>query len=126
MSFDDAILACLSKYAVFTGRAGPAEFWCFALLYFLILGVTLVLLAYNLPLAGPGLMLLALFALPALAVTVRRLHDIGAKGSLLLLMVPGLGQLLLLAWLARRGVPRTNRFGTEPDKEREQFLLVAR
>lgn len=126
MSFDDAILECLSKYAVFTGRAGPAEFWCFALLYFLVLAVTLVLLAYNLPLAGPGLMLLALFALPALAVTVRRLHDIGAKGTLLLLMVPGLGQLLLLAWLARRGVPRTNRFGTEPDKAREQFLLVPR
>jgi len=126
MSFDEAILECLSKYAVVTGRACPAEFWWFALLYFLLLSVTLALLAFSPLLAGPGLMLLALFAPPALAVTVRRLHDIGAKGSLLVLMVPGLGQIVLLAWLARRGVPRRNRFGAEPEKAREQFLLVAR
>lgn len=126
MSFDEAILQCLSRYAVFTGRAGPAEFWWFALLYVLIVAATLVLLALGSVLAGPGLAMLAAFALPALAVTVRRLHDIGVKGTVLILMVPALGQLALLVWLVRRGIPRTNRFGPEPEREREQFLLVAR
>lgn len=126
MSFDEAILQCLSKYAVFSGRAAPAEFWWFALVYLAALVLTLALLAYGSLLAGPGLVVLALCALPLLGVTVRRLHDIGVRGMLLLLMVPVLGQLVLLVWLARRGVERTNRYGPEPEKEREQFLLVAR
>ncbi|HUF87231.1 MAG TPA: DUF805 domain-containing protein [Thermohalobaculum sp.] len=126
MGFDEAILRCLSRYAVFTGRAEPAEFWWFALLYLLLLGLTLGLLAVASFLAAPGLLALAALAPAAVSVTVRRLHDIGAAGSVLLFMVPVLGQLLLLAWLTRGGAQRTNRFGRAPEKEREEFLLVTR
>lgn len=126
MSFDQAILQCLTRYAVLTGRAGPAEFWWFALFYLVLLCLTLGLLAVSPPLAAPGLLALVLLAPAALSVTVRRLHDIGSAGSVLLFMVPVLGQLVLLAWLARPGKRRSNRFGAEPEKEREQFLLIAR
>lgn len=126
MTFDDALLRCLSKYAVFTGRAAPAEFWWFALVYATGFVLMLALLAVAVGLAVPAVVLQALLTPPALAVTVRRLHDIGTSGSVLLFMVPGVGQILLLAWLARAGVARSNRFGREPEEERESCLLVAR
>jgi uncharacterized membrane protein YhaH (DUF805 family) len=57
---------------------------------------------------------------------VRRLHDIGATGWMLVFLVPFLGQVLLLAWLTRPGVARLNRFGPQPDKSDERYLLFAR
>lgn len=126
MRFGDAVLQCLSKYAVGCGRAGPAEFWWFAALYLAVLALTLALVALSSPLAVAALGLAALLAPPLLAVTVRRLHDTGTPGWMLVFMVPVLGQLVLLVWLARHGVPRANRFGLDPEREREQFLLVVR
>lgn len=126
MSFGEAVMQCLSKFAVGSGRAGPAEFWWFAALYLAALALMLALVALSSPLAVAALGFLALLAPPMMAVTVRRLHDIGTPGWMLVFMVPVLGQLVLLAWLARRGVPRANRFGLEPEREREQFLLVVR
>jgi len=126
MGFDDAVLRCLSKYVGFGGRARPSEFWWFVLLY-----ASVVVLAMLAMLAAPGLtpvLLAALAALtpPALAVTVRRLHDIGAAGWLLVFLIPGIGQIPLLFWLMRPSVPRLNRFGPEPAKRRERPLLFAR
>lgn len=126
MGFGEAVLQCLSKYVVGSGRAGPAEFWWFAVLYLVVLTLTLVLFALSSPLALAALALAALLTPPLLAVTVRRLHDMGTPGWMLVFMVPVLGQIVLLAWLARRGAPRANRFGLEPEREREQFLLVVR
>jgi uncharacterized membrane protein YhaH (DUF805 family) len=63
---------------------------------------------------------------PALAVTVRRLHDVGGAGWMLVFLVPVVGQVLMLVWLTRPGVPRLNRFGPEPAKRRERLLLFAR
>jgi uncharacterized membrane protein YhaH (DUF805 family) len=126
MGPDEAVLRCLTKYAVITGRASPAEFWWFALAVAAVAAATLGLLAVSAPLAGPGLLVLALLVPPLMAVTVRRLHDVGLSGAVLLCMVPVLGQFVLLAWLARGGVPRRNRFGPVPKHEREHFLLIAR
>lgn len=126
MGLDEAVLRCLTKYAVIAGRASPAEFWWFALAVAAVAAATLGLLAVSAPLAGLGLLLLALLVPPLIAVTVRRLHDVGFSGAVLLCMLPVIGQLVLLAWLARGTVPRRNRFGPEPEHEREHFLLVAR
>lgn len=126
MGFDDAILRCLSKYAVFVGRARPSEFWWFMLLYAWVLALTLLAV-----LAAPGLVPVLMAAagaltVPALSVTVRRLHDIGAAGWMLVFLIPGVGQVLMLVWLTRPSVPRLNRFGPEPSKRRERLLLFAR
>ena len=42
------------------------------------------------------------------------------------IIVRTIGLVLLLAWLVRAGVARSNRFGREPEEERESCLLVAR
>ena len=126
MGFDEAILRCMSKYAVFTGRARPSEFWWFIGFYLSALVLTLAALALSTGLAKAGLLAVAVLTPPALAVMVRRLHDIGAAGWMLIFLVPFAGQILMLAWLTRPSIPRLNRFGPEPDKTGSRYLLFAR
>jgi len=126
MGFDDAILKCLSKYATFYGRARPSEFWWFMALYASALLVVLVATMVSIQVASAGLVLAALLTLPAITVTVRRLHDVGKSGWLLVFFIPIAGQILLLAWLARPGVRRLNRFGPEPVEADARHLLFVR
>ncbi|MBV9750069.1 MAG: DUF805 domain-containing protein [Acetobacteraceae bacterium] len=55
------------------------------------------------------------FFLPSLAVTARRLHDIGRSGWWMLIsLVPIVGSIVLLVWLCTRGYEGPNRFGSDP------------
>jgi uncharacterized membrane protein YhaH (DUF805 family) len=126
MGFNEAVRRCLSKYANFTGRARPSEFWWFMLLYLSAFVLTLAALALSTGLAKAGLLVIAGLTAPAFAVLVRRLHDIGAAGWMLIFLVPVAGQVLMLAWLTRPSLPRLNRFGPEPGKAGHRYLLFAR
>ncbi len=94
MGFRQAITVCFRKYGDFTGRAVRAEFWYFALFYFLAsIGADFIdMLLFPLmppPMQqfasvidiGPArvMFMLAMFV-PVLAVTVRRLHDRDVSG----------------------------------------------
>lgn len=92
MSFGQAVFTCFSKYARFSGRASRAEFWWFTL-FQLVVSVASAVLGDTLA----ALVSLALL-LPALAVSSRRLHDIGKSGWWQLLMLTGIGVLLLIYW----------------------------
>ncbi len=76
MNFGQAITTCFSKYVTFTGRASRPEFWWFFLFQIIVLIVTGMIsnILY-------GIAALAML-LPAIAVGVRRLHDIGKTGWL--------------------------------------------
>ncbi len=126
MGFDEAVLRCLLKYAVFTGRARPSEFWWIMIHYLSAYVLTLAALALSTGLAKAGLLVIAVLTPPALAVMVRRLHDIGAAGWMLIFLVPFVGQILMLLWLTRPSLPRLNRFGPEPNKRTNRSLLFAR
>jgi len=92
MNFGQAISTCFSKYVTFTGRASRPEFWWFFLFQIIVLIVTGMIsnILY-------GIAALAML-LPGIAVGVRRLHDIGKTGWLLLIgLIPVVG-LLLLYW----------------------------
>ncbi|MEX1660084.1 DUF805 domain-containing protein [Thioclava sp. 15-R06ZXC-3] len=132
MSFGDSVRTCLKqKYATFAGRAPRAEFWWFTLFY------TLVQIATNIldtvffgtgeVASGPGfwaynshggpLSIIAGLALlvPALAVSVRRLHDNGKSGWWLLLsLIPLIGGLVLLFFFVQRSQPGENAYGSDP------------
>lgn len=126
MTFDEAVLRCLTKFAVVAGRARPSEFWWFMLFYAAVLSST-VLSATLAPAMLAVLVAGSLtITIPAIAVTVRRLHDIGVEGWMLVFLVPVLGQALMLVWLARPSMPRLNRHGPEPTKRRERMLLFAK
>lgn len=50
--------------------------------------------------------------IPALAVGVRRLHDIDRSGWwTLIVLIPLIGWLILLYWTVKAGTPGPNRFG---------------
>jgi len=124
VTFTESISTCLKKYADFTGRAKRPEFWWFLMGMW---GVSLVLMpTYWSTLSDPsstelpaGLVLsliisLALF-LPYLAAAVRRLHDTGKSGAYIFIaLIPFVGGIILLVWLATRGQPGTNQYGPSP------------
>ena len=95
MTFSQAIAACLSSYASFSGRASRPEFWWFFLFQVLAsLGASMIGDWLN------GVVALALL-LPGLAVGARRLHDIGKTGWWQLIMLTGIGYFLLMYWWAQ-------------------------
>lgn len=114
-------LKVLKNYAVFEGRAQRKEYWFFALFHQIIIFV-LVYLDILMASAGnaPGVGVFQLVytlatLLPALAVTVRRLHDTDRSGWwLLLAFIPLIGALILLFFFVQDSTPGKNRFGENP------------
>lgn len=104
VGFGEAISICFKKYANFKGRAPRAEFWWFYLLS-VIAGI--------IPFLG-WIASLALIV-PSLAVTWRRLHDIGKGGGWFFIgLIPIVGWILMIIWLTKSGEPHPNRFGPNP------------
>ena len=59
-----------------------------------------------------AVLLVVVFVCPSLAVTVRRLHDIGQSGWLVLVQfIPGVGSLILLIMLCIDGEKQPNAYG---------------
>ncbi len=110
MSFVDAIQSGLSQYAVFRGRASRPQFWWFML--FCVLAVSLAEAIVGEGFSG--LVTLAL-VLPTLAVTARRLHDIGRSGWWqLMVWLPVVGIFIVLYWYVQPSQVGVNRFGPDP------------
>lgn len=111
----------LKNYAVFGGRAQRAEYWFFVLFNMIasivLLGVDGVMGTYNAQ-TGVGLLYLV-YALgvfiPSIAVSVRRLHDIGKSGWwLLLLFIPFVGPIVLLVFFVLDSQVEPNAYGPNP------------
>lgn len=109
------------KYADFSGRSRRKEYWYFTLFHTIVLAVlSLIDSATGTlnPQIGLGLLsgIYGLAALlPSLAVTVRRLHDLGQSGLwCLVLLIPFIGALALLIAMAIDGQAKDNQFGPNP------------
>lgn len=125
-------LAALKKYADFSGRSRRSEYFWFSLINSLIvIGLTIIDLAlgtYSYQ-SGWGLFSGIYFLavlIPAIAVTVRRLHDSGKSGLwLLITFIPFVGGILVLIFMFTDSEPDRNRFGLNP-KEDEEYEIFAR
>lgn len=104
------------RFTDFRGRSERGELWWFLLVnwaVWLTLGAVGGLLGWNWNLFSTLFFLAAL--VPSLAVMVRRLHDVGHSGWLLLLgLIPVLGWLPLLYWSLKPGDAGFNQFGQSP------------
>jgi uncharacterized membrane protein YhaH (DUF805 family) len=86
MNFLQSIRTCFKKYAVFKGRATRSEFWWFQLfaigLTFSAMTLDVAVLGYSADTLFTPLLTSTLVSItmPGLAVTARRLHDIGWSG----------------------------------------------
>ena len=125
MSFGTALAAFFSKYATFSGRARRSEFWyavLFTTLVSAVIGLiwpstTLVLdgMSFQQSSLPSNLWQLAIFV-PSIALSVRRLHDVGRKGTYyLFVLLPIVGWILLFIQLVKDSEPGPNAFG-EPVK----------
>lgn len=93
VTFFEAIVLCLSKYADFNGRASRSEFWWFAL------AVTLVTSALTYLNEAVASVFLIAVLLPLLAAGARRLQDAGrSPWSQLYLLIP-VGGLVIMGFL---------------------------
>lgn len=105
MDFGTAIKTCFNKYATFSGRATRAEYWWWSLFSFIV-----GLLTCWIPALG-GLISLALF-IPGLAVSWRRLHDIGKAGGWYFIgWIPLVGWIFMIVWYCTESEKMDNRFG---------------
>lgn len=94
---------CFTKYADFNGRASRSEYWWFALA--VALGCAILSAIASLP--------YFIFAMgtvvPSIAAATRRLHDTNRSGWWqLIILVPVVGIIVLLVFLAQESRPATN------------------
>lgn len=84
LNFQTAIKLCFNNYFNFKGRSRRSEYWWFALFIFAIDLIAVI------PLVGGIVAFVGFLAtiIPQIAVTTRRLHDIGRSGWWQLLFVP--------------------------------------
>jgi len=115
MSFGDAVKTCFSKYVDFKGRASRAEYWWFFLSYVIVYFIALILGSA----VKAAIWLIAIaalvYVLPLLAAAVRRLHDTGKSGWWYFIsLIPLVGPILLIVFLATAGNPAPNQYGPPP------------
>jgi uncharacterized membrane protein YhaH (DUF805 family) len=131
IGFVDAIKRGFKKYATFSGRASRGEYWwwyLFTFLTYLVLGLLTYVVGITTSRDGgrtPGLLalpliiLFAAFALgiivPTVALNVRRLHDAGYSGWLVLLMlIPYLGGLIIMIFAVLPSSPAGAKYDPVP------------
>ena len=113
------------NYANFSGRARRKEYWMFTLFFMLFLlvpsfvfGLLIGMFPNETVLISGGIILAALYFIhlvPALAVTVRRLHDTGKSGWLYLLaLIPYIGSLIIFIFTVIKGDRGDNKYGPDP------------
>lgn len=117
--FAQSVALSFEKWKDFSGRAERKEFWSFFI--FCLIGELLLLaLDVTLDLYFPviengffsGVFSLVTFV-PLVAVTTRRLHDIGKSGWLqLVIFVPFIGFVALLTFWLRASQPKSNDYGS--------------
>jgi uncharacterized membrane protein YhaH (DUF805 family) len=114
-------LKVLKQYTDFDGRARRKEYWMFTLFYTIFLIVASIMdnvLGTTFGEFGYGLFyILVSFALllPSLAVSVRRLHDVGKSGYMLFVMlIPLVGVIWLFVLSVIDSNPGENEYGLNP------------
>ena len=107
-------LKVLKQYADFSGRARRKEYWMFYLFNIIftivasiidgVLGMPIFYLVYALAMLIPGL-----------AVSVRRLHDVGKSGWMfLVVLIPLIGGIWLLVLMVTDSQAGANKWGENP------------
>lgn len=119
MTFRQSISSVFSKYATLSGRASRSEYWYFSLFQAIICGaITLIFGLYKSDTGFVQIMGYVLYGLywlvtviPSLAVSVRRMHDIGKGGGWIFInMVPLIGSIWYFILTVLPSQPYPNRF----------------
>ena len=105
---------CMRNYVNFSGRARRKEYWYFVLVQMGLIIVAMILdaIIFNSETGLFYVVVVPSLFLPGLAVTIRRLHDTSRSGWWFLLSIlPLIGSIILLVFLASNTKLETNQWG---------------
>jgi uncharacterized membrane protein YhaH (DUF805 family) len=112
------------RYAQFTGRSRRTEYWMFSLIHAAVFVAIEILALALAAVRAPGAIIFVTFTLcflyafaalvPYLAVSVRRLHDVGKSGWWMLLSFLPLLDLLLIVFFCFDSELSGNHYGPNP------------
>ena len=114
MDFMTAVKHVFANYANFSGRARRSEYWWF---YLFNIIVNVVASIIDGAIGMPIVSIIAFLGLiiPGIAVSVRRMHDVGRSGWwLFIALIPLVGIILLIYWFVQRGTVGPNDWGQDP------------
>ena len=119
MNMIEAVKSAFSNYVNFKDRARRSEYWYFTLFNILVSIATSVIDIFVLGFDAEGFLPLnTIFGLatllPGIAVSVRRLHDIGKSGWWLLIIFTIIGIIPLIYWYCQPSTPGPNEYGQQP------------
>ena len=110
-----------SRFADFSGRSRRKDFWIPGILHGVIVNILGVIdsMIIGMPILASIISLILI--IPSLAVWIRRLHDIGRSGwFLLIVLIPVVGVIILLIFMAKDSQPGQNKYGPNPKGVGEQ------
>lgn len=110
-------LKVLKQYADFNGRARRKEFWMFVL-FNLLASLALSFVGYIIGNSFLSTIYALAVFIPGLAVSIRRLHDIGKSGWMVLIaLIPIIGAIWLIVLYATEGTYGENQYGPDPKED---------
>lgn len=114
-------LKVFKQYLDFSGRARRKEYWMFILFHFIALFLLITIdttIGTTYGEAEVGILYMVYFVLsiiPGLAVSVRRLHDLGKSGTWIFInFIPFIGGLWFLILTCMEGESKSNKWGQNP------------
>ncbi|MDA8401056.1 MAG: DUF805 domain-containing protein [Ferrimicrobium sp.] len=116
ITFGAAYLRMWKLFTNFRIRSTRGEYWKAYLV-----NVIIAIVLFTLFIAAHTAIFVVIYFLydiaeivPSLALTVRRLHDTDHSGAwILIALIPLVGTIILIVFLAQRSTPGTNRYGSE-------------
>ena len=109
------------RYVEFKGRSSRSEYWYFNLFFFIgiiafgFLDIFLGLYQTEQKMGLLGALFILLSIIPSIALSIRRLHDIGQSGWLfLLLFIPIIGIIALIYFGITDSEVGNNQYGANP------------
>lgn len=107
-------LKVLKSWNDFKSRSRRKEYWMFFLCN-VVLGIITGVIDSILGIQAATLIVSLVLLVPGLAVAVRRMHDIGKSGWMLLIgLIPLVGGLIVLYWSCQPGQLEDNQWGKNP------------
>lgn len=113
-----------NHYFDFKGRATRKEYWMFVLAHFTIVVLTIILIGIfyfghlavlSGVLFGAFILFILALIIPSLALSVRRIHDMGQSGWwYLIALVPYAGSIVLLVFYCLPSEKGQNKWGPNP------------
>ena len=113
-------ISALKNYVGFHGRSRRKEYWMFVLFNCIFSIVASILdsvlgLHINQSIGVISMIYSLAVLLPGLAISVRRMHDIGKTGwAILISLIPIVGAIIFIVWACKPGDVGDNQYGPDP------------